>query len=141
MSSDTLRLIVAGVLLVHGIGHILGVLAALGFSTMEKWSSQSWLLTGLLGETVSRVICFIMFLIAMVGFIVAALAVMGWLFPHEWWRPLSAISAVLSLLGLALFWNAFPALVPNKIGAIAVDIALLVGLLVVDWPTEAAIGF
>ena len=141
MSSETLRLIVAGVLLVHGIGHILGVLAALGFSTMEKWSSQSWLLTGLLGETVSRVICFVMFLVAMVGFIVAALALMGWLFPHEWWRPLSAISAVLSLLGLALFWNAFPSLVPNKIGAIVVNIAVLVGLLVDDWPTEAAIGF
>ena len=141
MSSETLRWLIAAVLLVHGVGHVLGILAAVGVSTMEKWSSRSWLLTGLLGDTVSRVICFVFFLLGMIGFIVAALALMSWIFPHEWWRPLSAISAVISLLGLGLFWNAFPSFFPNKIGSIVVNVAVLVGLLIAEWPTEAAIGY
>lgn len=37
--------------------------------------------------------------------------------------------------------GAFPTLFPNKIGNIAVDIAVLVGLLWLEWPTEAAIGY
>ena len=49
---------------------------------------------------------------------------------------LAVTGAVASLVGLALFWNAFPVLFPNKIGALAVDVAVLVGVLLVDWPTE-----
>jgi len=141
MSSTTLRLIIAAILFVHGIGHVLGVMAALQLSNVENWSSRSWLLTGLIGETASRVISFLLFLAALLGFIGAALALMGWLLPHDWWRPLSVSSAVISLIALGLFWNAFPSLFPNKIGAIAVDIAVLVGLLWLEWPTDAAIGY
>ena len=92
MSSTTLRFIIAAVLFVHGIGHVLGVMAALQLSNVENWSSRSWLLTGLLGETASRVIALLLFLAALLGFIVASLALMSWLFPHEWWRPLSPSS-------------------------------------------------
>jgi hypothetical protein len=42
---------------------------------------------------------------------------------------------------LALFWNSFASLFPNKIGAIAVNIAVLVCLLWLNWPTEADIGY
>ena len=42
----------------------------------------------------------------------------------------------MSLVTLTLFWNAFPALLPNKIGAIAVNVAVMVGVLIADWPTE-----
>jgi hypothetical protein len=141
MSSTTLRLIIAGILFIHGIGHVLGIMAALNLSNVKGWSSRSWLLTGLIGEKASRVISFLLFLAALVGFVGAALALMGWLLPHEWWRSLSVISAAISLVALGLFWNAFPSLFPNKIGAIAVDIAVLVGLLLLDWPTEAAVGY
>ena len=141
MSSTTLRLIIAAILFVHGIGHVLGIMAALNLSNLEGWSSRSWLLTGLIGETASRVISFLLFLAALVGFVGAGLALMGWLLPHEWWRPLSVVSAAISLVALGLFWNAFPSLFPNKIGAIAVDIAVLVGLLWLEWPTEVALGY
>jgi hypothetical protein len=116
-------------------------MAAMNLSKLEGWSSRSWLLTGLIGETASRVISFLLFLAALVGFIGAALALMGWLLPHEWWRSLSVVSAAISLVSLGLFWNAFPSFFPNKIGAIAVDIAVLVGLLWLEWPTEMAIGY
>ena len=83
----------------------------------------------------------ILFGAAFVGFIAAALGLFGWLVPHELWRTLAVVSAVISLVGLALFWNSLAALFPNKIGAIAVDIAVLEGLLALNWPTETGIGF
>lgn len=141
MSATTLRIIIALVLFVHGVGHVMGLMAILGFSTIESWNARSWLLTGLLGDTFSRVIGFILFLAAFLGFVGAALGLMDWLVPHEWWRTLAVVSAVISLIALALFWNAFVTLFPNKVGALAVNVAVLAGLLLANWPTEAQLGY
>lgn len=141
MSSTTLRLIIALVLFVHGIGHVMGIMPMMGLSTIETWNARSWLLTSLLGDTITRVIGFIIFAAAMIGFIGAALGLMDWLVPHEWWRMLAIVSAVISLVAIALFWNAFVTFFPNKLGAIAVNAAVLIGLLIADWPTEAQLGY
>ena len=135
MSPNLLRLIIALVFFVHGIGHTMGLLPIMGVASTETWTADSRLLSGILGDSVSRVIGFILFLLAFLGFVAAALAVMGWLVPHEMWRTLAVWSAVISLVAIVLFWNAFVALFPNKIGAIAVDVATLVALLWVNWPT------
>ena len=37
--------------------------------------------------------------------------------------------------------SAFPSFFPNKIGAIVVNVAVLVTLLWLEWPTESAIGY
>jgi len=141
MSGTTLRIIIALVFFVHGVGHIMGVMPALGLSSLKRWSSHSWLLTPLLGETLSRIISILLFLAALIGFVGATLGLMGWLLPHDSWRSLAIVSAVISLVAIALFWNAFVAFFPNKVGAIAVDVATLVCLLVLNWPGEADIGF
>jgi len=54
---------------------------------------------------------------------------------------LAVVSAVVSLVAVALFWNALVALFPNRVGALGVDIAVLVCLLLLNWPTEAEIGY
>ena len=141
MSASTLRLIIALVFFVHGAGHAMGIMPALGLSSVKGWSSRSWLLTPLLGETASRIISIVLFAAALAGFLAAALGLMGWLVPHDSWRSLAVASAVISLAAIALFWNAFVTFIPNKLGAIAVDIATLVCLLVLNWPSEADIGF
>ncbi len=141
MSPSTLRTIIGLILLVHGIGHCMAFFPALNISSTEKWHHRSWLLTPLIGDAASRVISIILFGAAFVGFIAAALGLFGWLVPHDSWRMLAVISAVISLVALALFWNAFVTFFPNKVGAIAVDVAVLVGLLILNWPTEADIGF
>jgi hypothetical protein len=137
----TLRIIIAAVLFIHGIGHIMGVLPALQVGDVAGWNSRSWLLTPLIGETASRILSAVLFLMALIGFLASALALMSWLVPHEWWRTLAVVSAVISLVTVVLFWNAFVALVPNKVGALGVDIAVLVCLLVLNWPSEADIGY
>jgi hypothetical protein len=149
MSGTVLRAIIAFVFAFHGVGHAMGIIPALGVVNIDgsskgwlkNWSSHSWLLTNLLGNTVSRILCVILYGAALIGFLGATLALLGWGIPHDWWRTLAVVSAVISLVALLLFWNALIFLFPHKVGALAVDIATLVCLLVLNWPSEAALGF
>lgn len=127
--------IIAIVFFIHGIGHIMCIMPALGMNISPTWNSNSWLLTDLLGQRVTDVVAVIIWLLVVIGFLLAALALLGWGVPHEWWRPLAVGSAVISLIGIVLFWNAFAAWF-NKAGAITVDLAVLIGLLVLQWPAE-----
>jgi hypothetical protein len=149
MSGTVLRAIIALVFGFHGVGHAMGVLPALGVVSVEgadqgwlkDWSSRSWLLTDLLGDTPSRVLCAILYGAALIGFIGAALALLGWGIPHDWWRTLAVVSAIISFVGLLLYWNALIFLFPHKVGALAINIATLVCLLLLNWPAEADLGF
>ena len=75
------------------------------------------------------------------GFVGAALGLMNWLITHDIWRTLAVVSAVISLLAIFLFWNSIYSLFPNKVGAIGVDVAVLVCQFWLNWPSEADIGF
>jgi hypothetical protein len=127
--------IIAIVFFIHGIGHIMCIMPALGMNVTPTWNSHSWLLTDLLGQRVTNVLAVIIWLLAIIGFLLAALALLGWGVPHEWWRPLAMVSAVISLIGIVLFWNAFATWF-NKAGAITVNLAVLIGLLLMQWPAE-----
>jgi hypothetical protein len=149
MSPRTLRFLIAGVLSFHGIGHLMGVLPGLRLfkvdasspSWLKGWTSHSWLLSGLLGDTASRVLCIALFGAAFTCTIASALGLLGWVVPHDGWRTLALTAAVISLVAVALYWNALMLFFPHKVGALSVDIATLVCLLVLNWPPEAAIGF
>lgn len=141
MSPTALRIIIAAVLFIHGIGHFMGVIPAMQLVNVKGWNSRSWLLTPLIGEATSHVLSAVLFMVALVGFIASAMALLGWLVPHKWWQTLAIVSAVLSLITIVLFWNAFVSLIPNKVGALGVDIAVVVCLLMLNWPAEADIGF
>jgi len=129
MSTSTVRIITGLLLIVHGIGHSLAFFPALNISSTENWHYRSWLLSGLLGDSGSRVVIIILFAIPFIGFIAAGLGVFGILVPHDMWQKLAIISAAVGLVALALFWNAFPTFFPNKIGAIVVDLLVLWALL------------
>jgi small-conductance mechanosensitive channel len=150
MSSTTLRIIVTIVLFVHGIGHAMGIIPALGVlnvgnesspSGLRNWSSHSWLLTKLLGDTAARIVSIVLFGAALVGFIGAALGLLGWLVPHELWRTLAIASAVISLVTIALYWKALILFFPHKVCCTGADVATLVCLLWMQWPSEASLGF
>ena len=129
MSESTIRIITGLVFIVHGIGHIMAVLPALNISSTETCNYRSWLLSGILGDTLSRVLVIVLFGAAMIGFIAAGLGLFNWLVPHSAWQTLAIYSAVISLAALALFWNAFVALFPNKVGSIVVNVVTLWALL------------
>ncbi|MCA9933173.1 MAG: hypothetical protein H6662_13860 [Ardenticatenaceae bacterium] len=129
MSTATVRLVTGLVLIIHGIGHAMAFVPALNIFSNENWHTRSWLLNSVLGDTASRVIIIVLFAIPLIGFIAAGMGVFNWVVPHEWWPRLAIVSAVVGMIALVIFWNAFASLFPNKVGAIAVNIAVLWGLL------------
>ena len=140
MSPKTLRTIIAIFLFVHAIGHGQGLVASLGLFNSDTWNARSWLFDGLLGEKGSRLLATLLFAVCILGFLATAFSFLGIGIPHDSWRTLAVIFAVPSILGLIFYWNAFSQFF-NKIGAIGVNGWILIGLLLLNWPTEAELAF
>jgi hypothetical protein len=132
-----LRYLIAFVLLAHGIGHCMGLLQVFKVATVNpSWDGSSWVLSGIAGATVTHVIGIVLWTVAMVGFVIAAGVVVGWL-PASWWVPVAVASSIASLAGLVLFPAAFP--VFSTLGAAIVDLAVLAAVLWYDWaPSDLA---
>jgi hypothetical protein len=139
MSDETIQILVPAVLIVHGIGHWMGIMTAAGLAQTDNWHSRSWLLTEPLGETNARIIALILWVVTFVGFLAAGVGAAGWSPLQDSWRTIAVIASILSLIALALFWNAFVALFPNKIGSIVVNVGTLVAVWVMDFPATDVI--
>lgn len=130
-----LKIIVALVLLAHGIGHSMGILQVLKVATINPgWDGRSWLISGAAGRTLTQVVGVALWAVALIGFVILAGVVIGWL-PAAWWEPLAIVSSIASLAGLALFPTTFPTF--SSIGALVVDLAVLASVLWFHWvPSE-----
>ncbi len=133
MDAGLLKLIVAGVVGAHGVGHVLGWLPAWGIARFEGVSSHSWLVSTLAGGSAGRVAAGIVFLVPTVGFVAAAA---GLVTGQSWWRQVAVGSAAISLAGTALYPQAFAT--GSTIGSVAVNLAVLYALLVAGWGAEPA---
>ena len=134
MTTKTVKLIAFILLLVHGIGHLQGVVASLGIKINNSNTRISWLLKDL-GESVNSKICFALFLVTAVFGILTALSFKGILFSCSVWQSLAIVTAVSSTLCLVLFPNGF-AMFFNKIGAIAVNLMIYYSIVFnQNWPT------
>ena len=126
-----LRIVIALVLLGHGIGHSMGLMQALKVATVNpQWHGDSWILTGIAGSTVTQAVGAVLWTAAIVGFAAVAGIVVGWL-PATWWQPLAVGSSLVSLVGVLFFPLAFPTF--STIGAVAVNVAVLAAVTVFDW--------
>jgi hypothetical protein len=132
-----LKVVIALILLAHGIGHSMGLLQIFKVATVNpQWQGDSWLLTGPAGMTVTHVVGALLWSAAIVGFAALAAVVVGWL-PAAWFGPLAIGSAAVSLVGLLLFPIAFPLF--STVGAAAVNVALLAAVLWFHWvPSDLA---
>ena len=127
MSTQTIRILIAGALFVHAVGHTLGF-----------WMpARSWLASGL-GESTLRIISSIFWILATAGFLATCLSFLGKLVPTDLWRPLAVGSTIVSILGLTFFWNMWPAF--NTIGALGMNIVVLVTQLWFHWPPTDMFG-
>jgi hypothetical protein len=124
MFPPAIRIVIAFVLVVHGIGHGMGFLPLLGKRLSPSHSADSWALGPLIGEDAARAAGSGIWVLCIAGFLLSALGLVGRVVP-EIWPTVAAASSVISLAGLALFWNAFPFLFPNKVGIILVDAGVL----------------
>ena len=134
MTTKTIKLIAFIVLLVHGIGHFQGVVAAIGVKINDSASKMSWLLNGL-GEKTNQIICFVLFLITGIAGICTALSLKSIIISGDVWQTLALITAFFSTLCLVLFPNGF-AMFFNKIGAIVVNLIIYYSILLNNnWPS------
>jgi UPF0716 family protein affecting phage T7 exclusion len=133
MDAGIARLIVAGIIGAHGIGHVLGWLPALGVVRFEGTAVDSWLISGVAGDGGSRLVAAVLFLVPTVGFVAAAI---GLLTGQPWWRQAAVGSAAVSLAGTALYPHAFPA--GSTVGSVVVNVAILGGVLVLGWGADGA---
>lgn len=132
MDGMVVKVVIAGVLGAHGIGHVLGWLPALGVARFAGTSGDSWLLSGLLGEGATRAVAAGLFLVPTVGFVAAAA---GLLLGQPWWRPVAVASAAVSLAGTALHPGAFTT--GATVGSVAVNLVVIYGVVVAAWGADA----
>ena len=134
MSGGTWRIILTLVIVAHGIGHVLFLAPCLGIAQWGQ-SAHSWLLTRTLGDGATRVIGSLLWLVVIAGFVTASVGLLG---QHTWWRTLASASAGASLLAMLLF--ASRGSMQPVLSAALVDIAILVALLWVHWPSVDLVG-
>jgi hypothetical protein len=130
------NLIVAVVLFAHGVGHVMAPMQIARIATVNPdWGGDSWLLTGPMGSTLTHAVAIVLWLLALVGFVLLAGVVLGWL-PSSWWVPLAIGSSVVSLVAIVLFPQAMPA--ASVVGAVAVDVAVLVAVTWLQWSPSSS---
>jgi len=127
MSTQILRILIAGALFVHGIGHTLGF-----WMPARSWLFPNW------GEPVLRIISSTFWILAAMGFLASLLCFLGVLVPYHLWRFLVIGAAIVSILGLVVFWGTWP--VFNTVGALGMNIAVLLTQLWFHWPPSSMFG-
>jgi hypothetical protein len=133
-----IKIVLALILVAHGVGHSLGILQVLRVAIVNpQWSGDSWLLTGPFGNTAAHAAGIAVWTAAIVGFGAVAAVVLGWL-PSAWWAPLAIASSVASLVGLVLFPVAFPT--ASTVGALAVDLAVLGSVIWLNWAPDQVVS-
>jgi hypothetical protein len=139
MSDQALRLVIGGVLLLHGLGHggALGALAWVqhfGSDRTGAWrSARSWLMPSL-PASAATLLASAFWAAALAGFVLAALSFWGVL-PIEWWQSVAVVSAAVSMAGIVLFFGNWPLF--NTLAAQAVNVGVLVAVLWLRWPPES----
>lgn len=126
-----LRTILALIIAAHGIGHVLFLIPLLGIADWGQ-SSHSWLLTE---ESGARLIGGLLWVAAIVAF---GAVVFGLLGQQSWWRNAAIIAAVISIVGLVIFWTT-PLTAP-AVSALVFNLLVLGALLLVHWPSIEAVG-
>lgn len=124
MDNNLLRWVVLIVLLAHGIGHIMGFMAAwtnvpMGFTDRPSLLSDTLTLESAVGHIFG-----LLWLVAMFAFLVSGYG----LATHQaWWRTLVIAAALLSLVVILPWWNT---VTPGpRFGATLVNVVILIALL------------
>ncbi|MHA2059407.1 MAG: hypothetical protein ACW976_01325 [Candidatus Ranarchaeia archaeon] len=104
-----LRLLYTLAVLVHGLGHAIGIFF-LGLFPAQGFTTTSWILTDMLALPDVMVMGLAsLWLVAMVGFLVV---VWGFWTNKTWWKSATGLMVVFSILLFILWWFSFPANVP-----------------------------
>ena len=129
-----LKLLIATVVLFHGVGHILFLAPTIRLASWGQ-TGHSWVMTPVLGDGIARILGAGLWTAAIVLF-VAAFG--GLVMSAEWWRAVAIGGALVSLGGIVLMWDGIAP--SNAFFALAFDLVVLVALLWARWPSAELVG-
>jgi hypothetical protein len=124
-----LNLVLAVVVLAHGVGHLLFFVPAVGLASWADQTGHSWLLTAAIGDASARTIAAFVWAVATILFVGG---VAGYWMSQEWWRAVTIAAAVVSLVGIVVFWDGIAT--SSALMALVVDVLVLIALVWARWP-------
>ena len=122
-------------LILHGLVHLL--YAGQSWELFElrpemTWPEGSWLISKILGDQAARMLATGFLVLSAIGFASGGL---GLFLRADWWRTATLISAMFSSLIFIVFWNGkFQALDDQGGVGLLINLAILVVILVFNWP-------
>lgn len=136
MDAASVRTVAGLILIAHGLGHALAVFPLFGLRLSETHSPNSVPVSRLIGAGPARGVGAILNILALLAFVGAGVALAGWALSAASWGTLAVEGAVVSSVALFFYWNAFPFLIPNKVGVITVNAVTLLSVLWLPWPSQ-----
>lgn len=123
-------------LILHGLVHLLYFGQSRRLFELQPgmvWPDGSWAFSRLVGDQNTRLLASLCCVVPAIGFVVAGMVL---LVEQDWWGSVTIGSAAFSAVTFILFWDRKMQKLPDK-GAIGVliNLAILVGLLILDWPS------
>jgi hypothetical protein len=80
----------------------------------------------------------VLWIVSLLGFVIAAMSFWGVVIPASVWRPLAVVSALVSIAGIVFFFGTWPMF--NTLAAMGVNLAVLVAVLWLHWSPEPMLG-
>ena len=122
-------------LVLHGLVHLLYFGQSTRLFKLQPgmvWPNGSWAFTRLFGDGATRVLASILLILAAIGFVAGSIGIFA---TQVWWRLVVVGSAAFSAVIFVLFWDGQMQALANKgLFGILINLAILVALLVFNWP-------
>lgn len=149
MSPQTIKILITAILLLHGIAHgrafLMLIAQASGNEAATPLPVRSWLFPSLASRT-AAILASLFWVLSTVGFVLAALSFWGTFELGAGWRQIAVVSAIISTVGIALFSGIWPGAPSRRLSnidtiiALAVNLAVLVALVWLQWPPQEMFG-
>lgn len=120
-----LRFVIGLFLILHGLVHLwLFTLSQrlIEFKPEMGWSGKSWLLTGVFGDSTTRLLASTLFVVATVAFVASGVAIF---FQSDWWWSILLAASIVSAMTMLIFWDGSMDLIIQK-GLIGFSISLVI---------------
>jgi hypothetical protein len=145
MSPQTIKILIAGALLLHGLAHGRALIALVADSAalarLSPIPVRTWLRPSLQPGTAAA-IAIPFWLLSTIGFMAASLLFWGSFSYGAVWRQVAISSAIVSTIGIALFSGIWPGAPNRRLSnldtaiALVLNAAILILLLWAKWPAE-----
>ncbi|OGD44817.1 hypothetical protein A3K69_02600 [Candidatus Bathyarchaeota archaeon RBG_16_57_9] len=118
---------ILGIFLVaHGWAHVWYVILSqrlIEFKEEMVWTGESWVLSGFLSESVTRLISTLGYSVSLIGFVAGGVAL---ILGRDWWRPITLASAIISSVTVVLFWDGKLSMLKERgIIGLLIDLAVI----------------